>query len=97
MSAHRDVPRLYPPVEAKRAVRLFFAAPTGKRPDQLGGDGASRASVESARGGEGGAGGLPVAVTLANAAGAAAAASWLTNPLDIAKLRLQVPRRCIKY
>lgn len=29
-------------------------------------------------------------VTLANAASAAAAASWLTNPLDLAKLRLQV-------
>lgn len=35
---------------------------------------------------------LPVWVTLANAAGAAAVASWLTNPLDLAKLRLQVGR-----
>lgn len=29
-------------------------------------------------------------MTLANAATAAAVASWLTNPLDLAKLRLQV-------
>lgn len=35
---------------------------------------------------------LPVWATLATAATAAAAASWLTNPLDLAKLRLQV--RC---
>ncbi|CAM9597663.1 unnamed protein product [Pylaiella littoralis] len=35
---------------------------------------------------------LPVWVTLANAAAASAAASWLTNPLDLAKLRLQVQR-----
>eukprot|EP00903_Cladosiphon_okamuranus_P019808 g18206.t1 len=35
---------------------------------------------------------LPVWVTLANAAGASAMASWLTNPLDLAKLRLQVQR-----
>ncbi|CAM9585779.1 unnamed protein product [Ectocarpus sp. 12 AP-2014] len=35
---------------------------------------------------------LPVWMTLGNAASAAAAASWLTNPLDLAKLRLQVQR-----
>ncbi|CAN0416166.1 unnamed protein product [Ectocarpus fasciculatus] len=31
-------------------------------------------------------------MTLGNAAAASAAASWLTNPLDLAKLRLQVQR-----
>lgn len=33
---------------------------------------------------------LSLPITLANAAAAAAAASWLTNPLDMSKLRLQV-------
>lgn len=36
---------------------------------------------------------LPFWVTLANAAAAGAAASWLTNPLDMAKLRLQVKKK----
>lgn len=45
---------------------------------------------ENAPGGGKGKAELPVWATLANAAGAAAVASWLTNPLDLAKLRLQV-------
>ncbi|CAM9195261.1 unnamed protein product, partial [Discosporangium mesarthrocarpum] len=35
---------------------------------------------------------LPFWVTLANAAGAGSLASWITSPLDMAKLRLQVQR-----
>eukprot|EP00752_Nemacystus_decipiens_P014686 g13082.t1 len=47
---------------------------------------------DNAPGGGKGKGELPVWATLANAAGASALASWLTNPLDLAKLRLQVQR-----
>ncbi|CBJ26620.1 conserved unknown protein [Ectocarpus siliculosus] len=54
-------------------------------------EGAATATTEgqSARGGRAE---LPVWMTLGNAAAASAAASWLTNPLDLAKLRLQVQR-----
>ncbi|CAM9747376.1 unnamed protein product, partial [Choristocarpus tenellus] len=40
---------------------------------------------------------LPFWVTLVNATGAGLLASWATNPLDMAKLRLQVQRATLAH
>ena len=87
------------PVNSYKTPGLHTQIPERRRKAREGGRDAGvggRASSQSSRDGEGGRessgnlGEIPVAITLVNAATAAAAASWLTNPLDMAKLRLQV-------